>query len=308
LGNKKLKILKDALGSCYHSGNELLFYCPFCDHHKRKLSVNIEKNAYKCWVCDTSGRNILRLVRKSGTYDQVREWKNLTGQVDLTKFDLLFDGEPEERQNISLPKEFVTLTGNPTSLTAQKAVFYLTSRGITKRDILKWKIGHCVRGEYAGRIIIPSFDYNGDVNYFVARSYMGDWKKYTNPKVSRNIIFNDLYVDWDSDIVLVEGVFDAIRAGNAIPLLGSTLREESRLFQKIILESPAVYVALDADAESKAMSIVNKLNRYGVEVHKINTSGYEDVAVMPRDIFKDKKDRSEIMNSDNYLLKKITEA
>ena len=56
------------------------------------------------------------------------------------------------------------------------------------------------------------------------------------------------------------------------------------------------------------MSIVNKLNRYGVEVHKVNTSGYEDVAVMPREIFKDKKNSSEIMNSDNYLLKKIIEA
>ena len=86
------------------------------------------------------------------------------------------------------------------------------------------------------------------------------------------------------------------------------MREESRLFQKIILESPAVYVALDADAERKAMGIVNKLNRYGVEVHKVNTSGYEDVAVMPREVFEGKKNSSEIMNSDNYLLKKITEA
>tara|TARA_R110002110_G_scaffold111258_12_gene277131 strand:+ start:3866 stop:4789 length:924 start_codon:yes stop_codon:yes gene_type:complete len=305
---EKLKILKDVLGACYHSGDELLFYCPFCDHHKKKLSVNIEKNAYKCWVCDTSGRNILRLIRKSGTYNQIRDWKHLTGQVDLSKFDLFFDGKPEEKQSVSLPKEFATLTGDSTSLTSQRAISYLANRGITKKDILKWKIGHCVRGEYAGRIIIPSFDYNGDLSYFVARTYTKDWKKYTNPKISRNIIFNDLYIDWDSDIVLVEGAFDAIRAGNAIPLLGSTLREESRLFQKIILESPAVYVALDADAERKAMGIVNKLNRYGVEVHKVNTSGYEDVAVMPREVFEGKKNSSEIMNSDNYLLKKITEA
>jgi DNA primase len=308
LHNKKYKLLKDALGACYHSGDELLFYCPFCDHHKKKLSVNIEKNAYKCWVCDSSGRNILRLIRKAGSYQQVREWKSLTGQMDLSKFDLFFDGKPEEKQTVSLPEEFVTLTGKASSLTSQKAISYLANRGIGKKDILKWKIGHCVRGEYAGRIIIPSFNYNGELNYFVARTYTGDWRKYTNPKVSRNIIFNDLYVDWDSDIVLVEGVFDAIRAGNAIPLLGSTLREESCLFQKIILESPSIYVALDADAEKKAMSIVNKLNRYGVEVHKVNTGGYEDVAVMPREIFKEKKNSSEIMDSDNYLLKKIIEA
>ena len=128
-------------------------------------------------MCDTSGRNILRLVRKSGTYDQVREWKNLTGQVDLTKFDLFFDDKPEERQSVSLPKEFVTLTGDCVSLTSQKAIFYLANRGITKKDILKWKIGHCIRGEYAGRVIVPSFDYNVDLNYFVARTYTKDWKK-----------------------------------------------------------------------------------------------------------------------------------
>ena len=51
----------------------------------------------------------------------------------------------------------------------------------------------------------------------------------------KNIIFNELYVDWDSDLVITEGIFDAIKAGpNSIPLLGSTVRENSKLFQKII--------------------------------------------------------------------------
>ena len=47
-------------------------------------------------------------------------------------------------------------------------------------------------------------------------------------------MFNEFYVDWD-EVVLVEGV-DAIIAGfNAILILGSTLRENSRLFQQIVL-------------------------------------------------------------------------
>ena len=71
--------------------------------------------------------------------------------------------------------------------------------------------------------------------------------KYKNPKVSKDIIFNGLNVDWDSDIVLVEGVFHAMKCRNAIPLLGSTLRENSILFQKICERKPNVYLALDDD-------------------------------------------------------------
>ena len=36
----------------------------------------------------------------------------------------------------------------------------------TKQDIIKWKIGYCFSGEYRNRIIIPSFNDNGDCSYF----------------------------------------------------------------------------------------------------------------------------------------------
>ena len=87
---------------------------------------------------------------------------------------------------------------------------YLHSRGVTKADILRWKIGFCFDGEYRNRIIIPSFDEDGDCSYFIARSYTGDSYKYKNPRASKDIVFNDLFIDWNKDLVLVEGVFDAL--------------------------------------------------------------------------------------------------
>ena len=36
---EKLKILKEVLGRAYSSGEEVIFHCPFCEHHKRKFSV-----------------------------------------------------------------------------------------------------------------------------------------------------------------------------------------------------------------------------------------------------------------------------
>ena len=102
--------------------------------------------------------------------------------------------------------------------------------------------------------------------------------RYKNPNASRDIIFNELNIDWDSDVILVEGVFDAIFAGNAVALLGSTLREESRLFQHIIQNDSSVFIALDPDAEKKAMRIARTLLKYDVEVWKIDLPEGEDVS------------------------------
>ena len=41
--NDKRKIITDILGSYRRAGDEHLYHCPFCKHHKKKLSVNTEK-------------------------------------------------------------------------------------------------------------------------------------------------------------------------------------------------------------------------------------------------------------------------
>ncbi len=64
----------------------------------------------------------------------------------------------------------------------------------------------------------------------------------------------------------VEGFLVATKAGqNAIPILGSTLREKSRLFQAIAIHDTPVYMALDHDAEKKAEWIMKSLLRYDLE-------------------------------------------
>tara|TARA_Y100001963_G_C6756898_1_gene437383 strand:- start:1285 stop:1857 length:573 start_codon:yes stop_codon:yes gene_type:complete len=183
---------------------------------------------------------------------------------------------------------------------------YLRERNITKKDIIRWKIGYCSSGQYSDRVVIPSFGSSGHCNYFVARSYNGNWKKYMNPKVGKDVIFNELYLDWDSDLVVVEGVFDALVAGpNSVPILGSTLREESRLFRRIVENDTSVYLALDPDADKKTNAIAKKLLQYGIEVHKISIAPYSDVGEMSKDEFKKRFDNAELITEDNYLLKTI---
>ena len=136
--------------------------------------------------------------------------------------------KPREHKTIlNLPDEFTSLCSDKVPATGQYAYNYLRKRGLTDADIVRWKIGYCFSGEYRNRVIIPSFDDDGDVNFFIARSYSGDSYKYKNPRASKNIVFNELFIDWNEDLTIVEGVFDAVVAGNAAPILGSTLQKIS---------------------------------------------------------------------------------
>ena len=293
---EKLRIIKEILGDYRVSSSEFLFYCPFCGHHKKKMSLNFGVNAFKCWVCDTRGKNIYRIVRQFGTYQQRQKWLDLDGRLDLSEFDKMFMqlNDEEVEQTTDLPSDLISLNNKKLPRHSKRPLEYLQSRGLTKKDILYWKIGYCNEGQYSGRIIVPSFNNKGDCNYFISRSYVGHKRKYLNPPLDKDIVFNELYIDWDEPIVLVEGVFDAIVAGqNAIPILGSTLREESKLFQAIVIHDSPVYLALDEDAEKKRNYIVKLFNRYDVDVKIIDTSNCEDVGSMSKKEFISRKSTAE---------------
>jgi len=305
---RKVKLLKRVLGGFFNKGTEYIFQCPKCEHHKRKLSINLEKGAFKCWVCDWSGRNIYRIIRQFGTTDDKYEWKSYTQQIEVEKFsDKMFGPKEKYRQaEISLPNEFISLANKKLPSTSTYPLNYLKSRRIGKKDIIKWKIGYCPRGMYAGRVVIPSFDEEGNINFFVTRSYDRNWKKYMNPQVSKNIIFNHPYVDFDEDLVLVEGVFDAIKAGdNSVPLLGSTLNEYSKLFAEIVKNDTPVYLALDPDAEKKTNTLIKLLLKYDVESYLVDVAPFNDVGEMTKAEFSQRKKSAVFLNADNYLLSRI---
>lgn len=307
--SSKQKILKKVLGSHYHSGDEILFYCPKCKHHKKKLSVNLDKNKFKCWVCDYRGNNIRRLVKRHGSFLDQQEWAKYDATVEIASFEDIFSTEQEVEEQfeqvINLPEEFKTLCSSRLSLASKPILKFLYDRGLTKQDILKWKIGYCPSGDYKERVVVPSFNEDGDVNYFIARTYGRDWMKYKNPPASRDIIFNELYVDFDDDLVIVEGVFDAIVAGNAVPILGSSLKEDSKLLKKVVEHDTPVYIALDPDVETKAMRLIKKMLTLDIEVYKIDIKPYADVGEMTKKQFNIRKQEAQLMTNDSFLERAI---
>ena len=298
---KKTTILEEVLGSYYRSKNEFLFLCPFCKHHKRKLSVNLDKSVFKCWVCNTKG-GVSYLIRRFGAPNNIYQWELVNQEIDMSSAEAMFTDQEKERGCvIELPKEYVCLAKEHLSYSAKKPLAYLMSRGITPSDILYYKIGYCETGKYKRRIIIPSFNENGDCNYFSARTYGRDWLKYKNPPVSKNIIFNDLLIDWNNAVTLVEGVFDTIKIKNSIPLLGSTLGENTKIFQKLATKQPKVYIGLDKDALIKSLQIIFSMLEYGLEVYYIDTSNIEDIGSLSRFEAKQLKEASLKINTENIF-------
>lgn len=183
-----------------------------------------------------------------------------------------YDSKEEYVAKLQLPKEFKQLYFKPKGVNPyyNLAIHYLTKRGITQADIVKYNIGYCEDGVYGGRVIVPSYDENGDLNYFIARSFYDDEKmKYKNPPISRDVIVFDGMVNWNEPITLVEGVFDSFSVKrNVIPLLGKFLL--SKLKNKILEKGVKdVTIMLDSDAVEDSTKHTDWFMKNGVRVRNI---------------------------------------
>ena len=245
------------------------FHCPFCNHRKPKLEINMHtneegKNFWECWVCQTRGQSIRSLLRQLKTpRDQASEiLKYLPKGTNI---------EYKQLSIIELPKEFKPLiAATSTSVIANTIKKYLYARGLTDVDFIKYNIGYCTSGEYGGRVVIPSYNGSNQLNYFVARTYDGNYFKYKNPEASKDIIFFENLINWNTPIILCEGVFDAIAIKrNAIPILGKSI--STSLYRKIITSKVKdIYVALDDDAKDRALEIGEKFLNQGKRVFIVN--------------------------------------
>ena len=120
-------------------------------------------------------------------------------------------------------------------------------------------------------IIIPTYNAEGKLNYFTARSFENDpYIKYRNPSVSRDIIPNEHLINWNVPIILCEGLFDAMAIKrNAIPLLGKNIQKS--LMKKIVTSLvDKIYIALDKDAIKQALQFCEKLMAEGKEVYLVD--------------------------------------
>ena len=252
------------------SSGEYLFHCPFCYHHKAKLSINMTDRfgRWKCWVCNTAGYKINSLLYKMGIPQKERF-------AILGEFGDRYipHDERDMYEPLRLPTEYHPLWWPVESYEYKNAISFLKRRGLSREDIIKHQIGYCETGNYSGRVIIPSYDSEQTLNYFISRSYYDIDFKYKNPPASKNNIVFENMIDWTSPVILVEGPFDAIAVRrNSIPLLGKVLY--GKIQQKLVREKPPmIYIMMDSDAESDALRMDHWLSSNGLKTKFVRMDG-----------------------------------
>ena len=272
--DRLLTLLESVIGiSKKTSGNNYAFYSPFAEHYKPKLEINIELNAegnnpWHCWISDEKGKTINSLFRKLKVSKDVWDEHNSIFSKKY-KFQNLPINEKTGNNLVALPSEYQPLWKPSSSVIRKHALRYLDQRGVSASDIIKYSIGYCEDGDYKHKIIVPSYDFNGRLNYFVGRSFYDTAYKHKNPTVSKDVVGFDMLVNWDLPIVICEGVYDAIAIRmNAIPLFGKS--PQSELQKKIISKGvKKIYIALDSDAFTNALRFAQNLINEGVSVHII---------------------------------------
>jgi DNA primase len=292
------EILEDIFGE-YKNHNDyrcqVSFDCPVCSYEikglengdgKGNLEVNYKYGVFKCWVCaethDTHG-SIFKLIKKFGTKKQLKNYELLKPENG---------GEINKRvyNQIKLPAEFIAFKDASMGLKLtpeyKKAYNYIKKRNITDLMLQIYNIGFCYKGIYENRIIIPSYDEDRRLNYFIARSYLDYTKlKYKNPEAQKEIIiFNEHLVDWNEPIYIVEGAFDSIFIPNSIPMLGKFMSEH--LFEKLYNNAKKIVIVLDPDAWDDAEKLYHKINcgKLMGKVWIVKLEGDKDIADLKGDL------------------------
>lgn len=226
---------------------------------KGNLEINYHRDVFKCWVCkDTNDMygSITRLIKRYGTPKNLKDYRLVKPQLSDV---------PEYRKvvNLTLPEGYKKLSeATKKDYKYETAMEYLRKRGITDDIIKEFEIGYVTIGDFFNRIIIPSYDEEGKLNYFIARWFekAKTKMKYLNPDAEKQIIiFNEKKINWDATIYLVEGATDHIVVPNSTPLLGKYISDvlREKLYEKA---NANIVILLDADALEDALILYEMLN------------------------------------------------
>ena len=257
-----VELLEEVLGDHglhYPNRGQISFNCPVCDdgRNKHNLEVNYIDNVYKCWACgDNEGTHgaLGKIFDKYGNKKQKKLYNVLKPETVVKR--------EKKKKTLKLPEGFTLFKdSSPVYPVRKQAINYLRNRGISDYMIEKYQIGFCDRGDHAGRIIIPSYNSKGELNYYIARSWNPTTKaKYKNPEAEKDkIIFWENLIDWNKDIFLVEGAFDGLFLDNVIPMLGKHMSE--LLFETIYKKAKSnVIICLGGDAWENAVKLYHELN------------------------------------------------
>jgi len=276
-------------------GEEMLVFCPSCKHHKRKLNINTQTGYYQCWVCGFSGKSFRSLLKKLKASKEFYE--KLCNDKYKTKII------KDETKVLSLPEEFKPLYEQSKDIVYKHALSYCYKRNISVHEMVRYNIGYCSSGTFKNRVIIPSYNINGDLNFYCGRDIFESKLKYRLCDGSKDMIGFELFTDFNHELTLVEGVFDAMSVKyNVIPLFGKTLSKKLKL-KLINQKPPRVNVLLDNDALESSLKICDFLVQNNIDTYLVLLNGKDPNELGHNITWKSIRDGVRIDNSVLYKYK-----
>jgi transcription elongation factor Elf1 len=304
-------------GKSYNSGLNYAVTCPICKHYKgshydkKKLSVKTTSpNILHCWVCGYKAPNLYRIIAKFFP-EYIEEYK----EKFLDSQSIRQDEQETEALDkvVSYPDSFTFLPEAYPNKYTRMMYEYLEKRGIAEKEIWQYKLG--ITGydnkDLWNRIIIPSFDGNGVLNFWTSRSVnpkVHSAVKYVNCEVHREkAIYNEYFIDWKKPLVVVEGPFDIFKTtGNAVALLGSGISSKFKLFHRILAHKTPLILALDNDATSKSLELAKMFSEFHIDVKMFSIpSRYKDIGDMTKEEFSEQISIAPAFDDEFYLRQKI---
>lgn len=297
--SEKIKFIEKTFGRVdrYNDGN-VQVRCPVLNcwsrkkKGKRKLAINIYKNdIFKCWTCGYSGR-LIKVLRQYCSQQIIEEYIN-------TFFEgkSIIDYGSTKTEILTLPNDFklLSLQSESDGFLAKRALRYLKKRGVSNRDLWYYKFG--TSKKWYDRVIMPSFDRSGNLNFYSCRSIRDDdWViPYILPKVrKKEIVFNEININWSKELTITEGPFDMVKCNeNTTILSGSDLSDDSLLLMKIVENETPVLVAIDPDMKyTKLLKQVKMLNSYGIKTRVLPLGNFGDVGDLSKKEFLSLRERA----------------
>jgi len=307
--SSKVDFIKKSFGelSVARDNENIAVKCPSCGKGpKKKFSINIKTWNCHCWVCGIKGKDLYRILLNHISKDLSEEYRQrFLGSKDFkTKIE-----EPEK--SLELPRGFIPLClqKNPKDPDIKDCINYLFKRGLTLSDFWYFKLGTSASGRFRRRIIIPSFDFTGELNYYSSRSIDSDgFLKYLNSKAKKKeIIFNEINIDWKEEVTIVEGPFDLFKCNtNSTCILGSNISKDSYLFKRLVSNRTPVLLCLDSDMRRKTAKIADLLTEYGCNIRMLDLGKYSDVGEMSKNEFKNRRKTAKPWTKEDSLMEKIS--
>jgi hypothetical protein len=268
--DRLLRIFEGFLGDSARGASEngqCQFNCPFCNSGKKNLEVSLSRGIYNSWCCQGRSGRLTSLIKEFGNDIIMNQYlREIQSLKESRLYQVQMYDNISNIKNLELPQCCKPIM-NKNGYNHYESYKYCHDRGITDDMIRKYNIcytlSNCEDKKLQNRIVFPSYDKYNSLNYWVARTYRDSkWltKYYIPNNVSkRDVIFNERFINWDGEVRLVEGIFDAMVVPSSVPIMGKKLNNNFKLYNEIVNKGSHILLIPDKDAIYDWMEIKHNL-------------------------------------------------